>query len=131
LGFSASAKRSAAAASSQALNWRESRACLTRSMVKEGISMHVSFSYALPFDDLRHLEIPGARLRSIGQRRLVAQRSHRHVGAQGGGFAGLEEYLRHGFDARGIHLVKPVHMFQDAVEIRLQFGDFRVGEGQV
>ena len=36
--------------------------------------MRVSFSYALPFDDLRHLEIPGAGLRSVGQRRLIAQR---------------------------------------------------------
>src|ERR1035438_2383382 len=115
-GFSASAKRSARAASSLALYSRESRACLTRSMVREGISMRV---FSSTFDDFRYLEIPGAGLRSVGQGRLVAQWRRGHIGAQRGRFPGIEEYLGHGFHARGIHLVEPVHMFQDPVEIGL------------
>ena len=45
----------------------------------------------LAFDDFGHLEIPRARLRSVGQGRGIPQRRRRQIGAQRGG--GLVEDL--------------------------------------
>ena len=81
------------------------------------------------FDDFRHFEIAGAGLGRVGQGSRVAERRHRHIGAQRGGFPGVEEHLRHGLDARGVDFVELVHMLQDAIEIGLKFGDLGVGEG--